>query len=247
MLAMVASNPATVTTGLIIFLARDSGTDATLPGSSQPAGSSRHQGRSRRSRMPRSELLDPDPSTPEPVVAVIELDVVPLTRGRGPVRDHAIGIGCMDLDGEDLAGDVGEVLRQVVETVQPEPNAVGDLQANRFAEVLDVPDDLAGHPSTVQLVVDGEVERNDRGTVTRDGEAFLGKRAELHVAGPELDRPARELHHDRPASFERGRCGRAVDLAEGGANLLHRCPQPRAERFEVGDHVEVQELAELSR
>ena len=82
----------------------------------------------------------------------------------------AVGGVVGDGGGEDLAGDVGLVLagggEQLLVAAEGELDAVGDLEAGRFAGVLDGVDDLAGEALAAQLVVELELQG--------DGVAGLG-------------------------------------------------------------------------
>ena len=75
-----------------------------------------------------------------------------------------------DGGGQDLAGEVGLVvlggLEQVGVAAEAELDPVGDLEAGRFAGVLDGVDDLAGEALAAQLLVELELQG--------DGVAGLG-------------------------------------------------------------------------
>ena len=96
-----------------------------------------------------------------------------------------------------------------------EVDPVGHLEALGLADLLDVPDHLAGQPPPTEVVVDGQIEGDHLGPVAGDGEPRLGPHPQFDLVPAELDEPVSKLDGDRAPGGQVGRRRRAVDRAHG--------------------------------
>src|SRR5919201_6671896 len=101
--------------------------------------------------------------------------------------DAKLGAAALDADGERLPLDPVLVMQKLAIALgQRQDDPVGQVEAGVLAQRVDAVDQVAGAALQLELLVQGEVERDREAVLAGDGPAFLAVTLDQHLVGAEV-------------------------------------------------------------